>query len=244
MKHKEWLSRLLSILYPPRCICCGAVLPAGETLCETCSEHIARIEAPVCLLCGQSLQDCGRKDPKTAYQAVTAPFYYEGAIREGIHRFKFRDRPQYAAYFAQEMAESIHTNLPGVVFDRVTCVPMRAAKEKERGYNQSALLAQELSKLLDTPADCRLLCKCADTPAQHELKRDERKGNVFGVFEVAKPELAEGKTILLCDDIKTTGATLEECARMLRLAGAKEVYCTCAAVTRKNKDANKKPSDG
>ena len=57
MKHKEWLDRLLSILYPPRCVCCGAVLSTGERLCETCSERIARIEAPVCLLCGQSLQD-------------------------------------------------------------------------------------------------------------------------------------------------------------------------------------------
>ena len=99
MKHKEWLDRLLSILYPPRCVCCGAVLSTGERLCETCSERIARIEAPVCLLCGQSLQDCSRKHPKTAYKEITAPFYYEDAIREGIHRFKFRDRPQYAAYF-------------------------------------------------------------------------------------------------------------------------------------------------
>ena len=92
---------------PTRCVCCGAVLPTGERLCETCSERIARIEAPVCLLCGQSLQDCSRKHPKTAYKEITAPFYYEDAIREGIHRFKFRDRPQYAAYFAQEMAASI-----------------------------------------------------------------------------------------------------------------------------------------
>lgn len=110
MKHKEWLDRLLSILYPPRCVCCGAVLSTGERLCETCSERIARIEAPVCLLCGQSLQDCSRKHPKTAYKEITAPFYYEDAIREGIHRFKFRDRPQYAAYFAQEMAASIRAN--------------------------------------------------------------------------------------------------------------------------------------
>lgn len=239
MKHKEWLDRLLSILYPPRCVCCGAVLSTGERLCETCSERIARIEAPVCLLCGQSLQDCSRKHPKTAYKEITAPFYYEDAIREGIHRFKFRDRPQYAAYFAQEMAASIRANLPGVAFDQITCVPLRTAKEKERGYNQSALLAQELSKLLEIPVHCHLLRKCADTPAQHELKGAERRGNVFGVFEVAKPELTQGKTILLCDDVKTTGATLDECAKMLKLAGAQEVYCACIAVTRKNKSVEK-----
>ena len=75
MKHKEWLDRLLSILYPPRCVCCGAVLPTGERLCETCSERIARIEAPVCLLCGQSLQDCSRKHPKTAYKEDHSPVF-------------------------------------------------------------------------------------------------------------------------------------------------------------------------
>ena len=137
------------------------------------------------------------------------------------------------------MAASIRANLPGVAFDQITCVPMRTAKEKERGYNQSALLAQELSKLLEIPVHCHLLRKCADTPAQHELKGAERRGNVFGVFEVAKPELTQGKTILLCDDVKTTGATLDECAKMLKLAGAQEVYCACIAVTRKNKSAEK-----
>lgn len=237
MKRKEWLDRLLSILYPPRCVCCGEVLPAGETLCEACEKRIVRIEAPVCLLCGYSLQDCGRKHPKTAYQEITAPFYYEEAVREGIHRFKFRDRPQSAVFFAREMAKSVRETMPGISFDLIVCVPMLPAKEKERGYNQSALLARELSALLGVPADCHALCKSIDTPAQHELKGAGRKGNVFGVFEVPCPEAVEGKTVLLCDDVKTTGATLDECAKMLKFAGAKDVYCACIAVTRKQDKA-------
>lgn len=241
MKRKEWLDRLLSILYPPRCVCCGEVLPAGETLCEACEKRIVRIEAPVCLLCGYSLQDCGRKHPKTAYQEITAPFYYEEAVREGIHRFKFRDRPQSAIFFAREMAKSVRENMPGISFDLIVCVPMLPAKEKERGYNQSALLARELSTLLGVPADCHALCKSIDTPAQHELKGAGRKGNVFGVFEVPCPEAVEGKTVLLCDDVKTTGATLDECAKMLKFAGAKDVYCACIAVTRKQDKAKQEP---
>lgn len=241
MKRKEWLDRLLSILYPPRCVCCGEVLPAGETLCEACEKRIVRIEAPVCLLCGYSLQDCGRKHPKTAYQEITAPFYYEEAVREGIHRFKFRDRPQSAIFFAREMAKSVRENMPGISFDLIVCVPMLPAKEKKRGYNQSALLARELSALLGVPADCHALCKSIDTPAQHELKGAERKGNVFGVFEVPCPEAVEGKTVLLCDDVKTTGATLDECAKMLKFAGAKDVYCACIAVTRIQDKAKQEP---
>lgn len=241
MKRKEWLDRLLSILYPPRCVCCGEVLSAGETLCEACEKRIVRIEAPVCLLCGYSLQDCGRKHPKTAYQEITAPFYYEGAVREGIHRFKFRDRPQSAIFFAREMAKSVRENMPGISFDLIVCVPMLPAKEKKRGYNQSALLARELSALLGVPADCHALCKSIDIPAQHELKGAERKGNVFGVFEVPCPEAVEGKTVLLCDDVKTTGATLDECAKMLKFAGAKDVYCACIAVTRKQDKAKQEP---
>lgn len=241
MKRKEWLDRLLSILYPPRCVCCGEVLPAGKTLCEACEKRIVRIEAPVCLLCGYSLRDCGRKHPKTAYQEITAPFYYEEAVREGIHRFKFRDRPQSAIFFAREMAKSVRENMPGISFDLIVCVPMLPAKEKERGYNQSALLARELSALLGVPADCHALCKSIDTPAQHELKGAGRRGNVFGVFEVPCPEAVEGKTVLLCDDVKTTGATLDECAKMLKFAGAKDVYCACIAVTRKQDKTEQEP---
>ena len=241
MKRKEWLDRLLSILYPPRCVCCGEVLPAGETLCEACEKRIVRIEAPVCLLCGYSLQDCGRKHPKTAYQEITAPFYYEEAVREGIHRFKFRDRPQSAIFFFFFLAKSVRENMPGISFDLIVCVPMLPAKEKERGYNQSALLARELSALLGVPADCHALCKSIDTPAQHELKGAGRRGNVFGVFEVPCPEAVEGKTVLLCDDVKTTGATLDECAKMLKFAGAKDVYCACIAVTRKQDKTEQEP---
>lgn len=233
MKRKELLDRLLSVLYPPRCVCCGCVLPAGEELCESCAADADRVEPPVCLLCGCNLEDCERRHRKTAYKEITAPFYYEGAIREGIHRFKFRDRPQSAAFFARAIAENVRANMPGVPFDLIACVPMLPVKEKERGYNQSALLARELSELLQLPAECRALRKCFDTPAQHECRGAERRGNVFGVFEVPHPEWVEGKTVLLCDDVKTTGATLDECAKMLKLAGAREVYCVCIAVTGK-----------
>lgn len=237
MKHRQLFERLISVLYPPRCVCCGSVLPAGEELCEGCAANAARIEPPVCLLCGCNLEDCNRRHRKTAYKVITAPFYYEGAVREGVHRFKFRDRPRSACFFAGKMAESIRKHLPGTSFDFIACVPMLPAREKERGYNQSALLAQELSRLLAVPAECRALRKCFDTPAQHECKASERRGNVFGVFEVSDPAAVEGKTVLLCDDVKTTGATLDECARMLLLAGAKEVYCVCIAVTRKQEQA-------
>lgn len=233
MNWKEGFDRLLSILYPPRCVCCGCVLPAGEAICGDCAAGAARIMPPVCLLCGCNLEDCERKHRKTAYKELTAPFYYEGIVREGVHRFKFRDKPQSAAFFAREMAKNVRQNMPGIPFDMVACVPMLPAKEKARGYNQSALLARELSGLLGVPADCRALRKCADTPAQHELKGTERRGNVFGVFETPRPEALEGKTVLLCDDVKTTGATLDECAKMLKLAGAKDVFCVCIAVTRK-----------
>lgn len=233
MKQRNLFDRLLSILYPPRCVCCGAVLPAGEELCEACAASAARIKPPVCLLCGCNLEDCEPRHRKTAYKGITAPFYYEGEVREGVHRFKFRDKPQSAAFFAREMAESVRKHMPGIPFDRIVCVPMLPAKEKERGYNQSALLARELAGLLGVPADCHALRKCFDTPAQHECKGAQRRGNVFGVFEVPRPDLMQGKTVLLCDDVKTTGATLDECAKMLKLTGAKDVYCACIAVTRK-----------
>ena len=219
MKHKEWLDRLLSILYPPRCVCCGAVLSTGERLCEPARNASPALKRRFACSAGKAFRIVAGNTPKLPIKRSQPRFIMRTPSERESITLKFRDRPQYAAYFAQEMAASIRANLPGVAFDQITCVPMRTAKEKERGYNQSALLAQELSKLLEIPVHCHLLRKCADTPAQHELKGAERRGNVFGVFEVAKPELTQGKTILLCDDVKTTGATLDECAKMLKLAG-------------------------
>lgn len=241
-KPPEWLDRLLSILYPPRCVCCGCVLPAGERLCDACAAEAVRIQPPACPQCGCRVEDCSGKHGKAPYEAIVAPFYYEGAVRAGIHRFKFRDSPQSAGFFAREMEACIRKSLAEPPFELITCVPMRPEKEKERGYNQSALLAQELAALLGLPADCHTLRKLFDTPAQHELAGEERRGNVFGVFEAARPEAVAGKTVLLCDDVKTTGATLEECTKVLQLAGAKAVFCACIAITRKKENQAHEPA--
>ena len=119
---------------------------------------------------------------------------------------------------------------PLVKADTVTYVPMTERAQKKRGYNQSRLLALEISKRLLVPFDTLLVKQC-DTKRQHDLTAEERTTNLVGAFGVADGADITGKTVILCDDIKTTGSTLAECVKVLKSCGAKEVYCLCAAIS-------------
>ena len=124
-------------------------------------------------------------------------------------------------------------------FDFIACIPLTKKGKRERGYNQSELIAKEIAKQLCLPFYSTILVKLFDNRPQHKLPAAERTGNVAGVFECTEPELAEGKKILLIDDIKTTGATLNECAKILLLNGAQEVACLCSAIVREHKPTGK-----
>ena len=109
-------------------------------------------------------------------------------------------------------------------------VPMTRKKERKRGYNQSKLLAERISEMTYLPVLKGILIKRRETKNQHDLSYHERLDNLHGSYEITDKSVIKGKTILLCDDVKTTGATLNECAFELRINGAKAVYSICAAV--------------
>jgi len=129
-------------------------------------------------------------------------------------------------------AEAAGRDFDGIRFDLIACIPITKKQHKKRGYNQSWLLAAELGTLLGLPASQHLLLKPADIKPQHSLNAKERQANVLDAFCVQSDADVAGKTILLCDDIKTTGATLNEGAKTLLAAGAAEVYAVCAAAVR------------
>ena len=207
----------MNLLYPHTCPVCGKPIPYHKTYCS-CSDHVSQKIPPD--VGDLSVTD----DPLDPFTAV---WYYNGRVRFDLLRFKFQRKTAFAKPFGLAMADrAIHT-FPGVSFGCVTFVPMTTEDLRERSFNQSALLAQWVAQTIFIQCSA-LLQKVRSTPCQHTLNQSDRMANLehaFAPTAFVKP----GSTVLLVDDIKTTGTTLRRCRDTLLEAGVKEVYClTCA----------------
>lgn len=236
----SFFSQLADTIYPPRCVVCGRFLWKGPLVREThsaffCPDCIADfpcISSPLCPICGQPFssevredhlcEDCLRKRP--FYEAAWAPYRYEGAIMKGIHRLKYGSKSILAdalgpllAQFAKERIDRSRSVL-------IMPVPLHPKRLRERGFNQSLLLARHVSGCLHVGLDFLSLRRVRYTPPQASLAKKERLQNVQGAFELKNPDAVKGRSVLLVDDVVTTGNTLNECARILRKSGAEEVF--------------------
>lgn len=229
---------VLWLLLTEHCGYCNALIGKGEKLCADCRESLPRVTGERCRFCGAGKERCGCKKHRMGYDGITSPFYYEGGIKQGIQKFKFNGKEHIAYALAEDMGKSVKSDFSEVKFDFICFVPFTARQKIRRNYNQSELLAEHLAKMLDIPLK-RVLVKLFDTDTQHSMNVRNRRGNVFGVYDVKDGAAVKDKTILLVDDIRTTGATLDECAWILKIRGAKEVYCVTAALTGKEKKENK-----
>jgi competence protein ComFC len=238
-KRRSVAKKFLVAVFPKRCALCGKVISPDMDSCHECNDNIPRVQAPVCGMCGRGKEECMCNNFRYYYSGIAAPFYYDGTVSRSIRSFKFRGKTQNAVFFSKEMADTVLDRFNGKKFDVIACVPLTKNSLRERGFNQSFLLAKEIGEYLHVYTDKRLLEKLYHTPAQHTMNSSMRRGNLAGVFSVVKPELVKNKTILLCDDVATTCSTVNECAKMLLLSGAKDVYCITAAVTRKAKNTEK-----
>ncbi|MDE5985444.1 MAG: ComF family protein [Eubacterium sp.] len=235
---KRALSKILKVLFPNRCSICGEVIELDTQLCDNCTE-LPVIEPPLCEFCGSSKEACNCKKRKNEFKQIAAPYYYTDSIVIAIHRFKNSDMPFLAKRLGEDVAKCVIGNYGNIDFDMITFVPLRHFRECKRGYNQSELLADIVSDKINVEV-FNLLVKVRYTGVQHHKKAAQRAADVFGSYDVIdeyKNQL-DGKTILLIDDVKTTGSTLNECAKMLKIYGANSVYCAAVAVTKKT-DKNK-----
>jgi len=167
---------------------------------------------------------CGKR--RRAFERCVSPFYHKGAAQNGIYTLKREGYVVTVAGFVGEMAEVVRREYGGIPFDLVTAVPLHKRELAERGFNQAEKLGRALAERLGLPY-ATVLTKITVTAPQKELKAVERSGNLLGVFDVCGA--VSGKTVLLVDDVITTGATLDECAKMLKIFGAAEVYAVTAA---------------
>ncbi len=209
--------RLLDLLFPPRCIFCGRVLDAGDP--HQC-----------CAKCLSSLPfTAGPRRQGAAPSMIAAPFYYVDGPRNALRRFKFHGKTGYAGPLARFMAEEAQRRFPSLP-ELIVYAPVSKKRRRQRGYDQSELLAAELSALLALPL-APALEKVRDTPAQSSLHASQRRENVRQVYRCVLPHSVAGRRVLLIDDVCTTGATLSECARMLLEAGAAEVFGLAFAIS-------------
>ena len=216
---KNPMHYLRALLFPERCPFCGKLVEADEIACKDCYKTLRLKHSPITGGAG-------------GFRCVSS-FPYGGKVRRAILRVKYHDRVQYIPQLAAILADDIKSVYGEDSFDLITAVPMHKNDIKERGYNQSEILAKELSKLLEIPyADT--IVKIKRTKKQHKLKFTERKTNLSGAFKLIDKELVNGKRILLIDDIITSGYTLGLCGRSLARAKPKKICCATIA-TAQNK---------
>ncbi len=233
---RRFITKSLSwLLFTKKCRYCGKIVKANEYLCNECAENLPVIKGEKCKYCGVEKSRCDCKKHKLGFDGITAPFYYENGIRSCIHQLKFDNKPYLATMLAKNMAKSVREDFVDKNFDFISYVPFSKAQTINRNYNQSELLAESLSKELNIPLE-NVMVKCFETKAQHTMSIRQRKGNVFGVFDVKTSADVTDKTILLVDDVKTTGSTLDDCAWILKIRGAKEVYCVTASIASYKKE--------
>ena len=224
--------KICSIVFTNRCAICGEVVEFDAEICEECAaaEHI---EQPVCLRCGANKKECFCKRQRRVpeYKAVCAPYYYEGSIARAVLNFKMQEIPALAHAQAREIALAVKRNYKDVSFDYVTFVPMKKADERRRGFNQAELLAKEVARLLNLPCNA-VVYKKRSTKTQKRQSGADRFINMYNAFEPLKNADIDGKTILLIDDVKTTGSTLSSVSLTLNAYGAKAVYCATFAIVK------------
>ena len=223
------IKELTDIVFPPACPVCGGVLGFEKgrrrQICPDCDNRLEYIGEPRCMKCGKPLKktdtqqfcyDCTVK--RHFYERGVAVFAYTDGIKQSIYQFKYHDKREYAAFYGRQAAQQCGALIGKWDIDLVLPVPMYAAKQRKRGYNQAELIARELSKNLNLICASEILVRTRKTTPMKELNDEERRKNVERAFLV-KENVVKYKKILLVDDIYTTGATIDSCAKILCVRG-------------------------
>src|SRR6476620_472410 len=236
--HKsELFQAAVSLLYPATCTVCGKQVRAGEFLCDSCEATIVRIVPPFCDTCSEPFDgsintafNCANCAHRTIYfNAAVAAYRGRGIVRQIIHEFKYTRQLHLRHLIARWLRAALDDErLCGPRFDVIVPVPLHPARQRERGFNQAGLLGKLLSAQTSIPAK-PMLERIRYTTTQTALDRSERMENLHNAFRLRKNADVRDLRVLLVDDVLTTGSTLNECARILKRAGAFSVHAATAA---------------
>ncbi len=235
---QEGVAVLADLVYPKVCSACGGrVGREGSHLCWDCRAALPFIRPPYCECCGDPVEGdvtglfrcaaCVERTP--AFERARSAVRYRGPIREALQRFKYGRETHLSRDFADLLGACVRTHYAAEPFDAVAFVPLHRRKRRERTYNQAELLAEDLSRLLRLPLATRCIERRRATSTQTALSARARRQNVRGAFVVTAVEWVRGRRFLLVDDVMTTGATVDECARAMKEAGAATVCVVTVA---------------
>lgn len=227
----ETWSALLDLVYPPKCIVCGRLGP--RVLCDSCRAGFMPVPGPHCRRCGNALEqgrcsDCEFRGTHHLIGARSAGLF-AGSLRDAILRLKYGPRGLLAKPLGEFLAEMIRARpfWPAEI-EAVVPVPLHRSRERDRGFNQAAILAEHVARELGVPV-LHALVRKRRTENQADLPAKRRILNVRDAFSVSAPAEVIGRTILIVDDVITSLSTVEECARILLDSGAKAVYAASLA---------------
>jgi competence protein ComFC len=227
------------LLFPSSCEICRALLiePGEKVVCRSCLAGLRMTHPPFCLCCGRFFDGSGEShlcavclERRPSFSRHRSAARYEGVVKDIILLYKYRGFEVLARGLADFIIRSLGREedlWSGV--EAIVPVPLHPRKERSRGFNQARALARRLAQRTNVPLVHKHLLKVKPTPAQTSLEARDRETNLKGAFRVRKPSGLAGKVVLLVDDVCTTGSTLRECSKVLRLAGAKEVRAVTVA---------------
>jgi ComF family protein len=233
----DLLDAFVSLFYPATCAGCGIDIRPDQRICGRCDAQLIKIVPPFCSKCSEPFSgstenpfdcaNCGRR--KLYFDVAVSAFRSRGIVRRIILEFKYGQQAHLRHVVADWLFAAMHDQrVRQRHYDLVVPVPLHPAKERERGFNQAALLAELLAGKLSIP--CRsVLRRLRYTTTQTAFDRAERMRNLRGAFRLRRSANMRGCRVLLVDDVLTTGSTLSECARVLKRAGAKSVCAITAA---------------
>ena len=243
--------KLLNIVLPPLCHICRIVTTTAtdnnDKICTSCTDDMEPMAGPLCRVCGaafHSISDnntyekaegrlCGEciLTPPSFERALSA-LAYRGPLRTAIHRFKYNGETRLAKVLGALMVTGAPLNvLETNNIDMVMPIPLHRKRLRERGFNQSLLLAGIVARAAGATVDHKSLRRVRHTTPQIELSGKERAMNVRGAFEVSSRVTLKAKTVLIIDDVYTTGSTIGECAKILKKEGARVIALTLARAT-------------
>jgi len=234
-----WGQGLADLVFPPKCLICGVFITRDQRLgpdgladfCPACRAGLLPLPQAHCLCCGRpfdtmvpSVHVCARcRKKKPIYDQALAAGLYEGALRKAIHGLKYSGRTELARPLAAFMADRLDPPFFPPQVDLILPVPLHRKRLRQRGFNQALLLARKLYHEYEALVRFDLLLRTRWTEPQVNLKGPERLANVRRAFALSDPAAVKNRSVLLMDDVYTTGATVNECGRVLKKAGADQV---------------------
>lgn len=230
--HGRFFEKITGILFPRRCPVCGDIVtPKGELICPACAGKLSPVRQPVCKRCGREVLS-GRMEycaacagRRRSFEAGAALLNYNEVARRSIAAVKYKNKREYLDFYAAAMARRFGRTVSRWDCGVLVPVPIHISRRRERGFNQAEELAERLGRAWNMPVDGTLLVRVKKTAPQRNLDPAERLRNLRDAIAVGERTAGDiPESVILVDDIYTTGSTVEACARALKAAGVKRVY--------------------